>query len=256
MSTPGHPDRSTIVTQRATGIARAILVGAYAVLWLGGVVTYTVGGRASVRGSLIAPVFLWLALAIVLVAVPRRYAERILLAGAIGWAAEVLGANTGVPFGAYTYADELGAKLWGAPLVIGSAWAVLGVSAAGVTRAVPHVAWSTVCAAIWLVAVDLVLDPVASGPLGFWAWRNASGFHGVPLTNFAGWFLVGVAVCSLLRGVEIGPAAGAVGVSLVLFFSTIALAQGLQAPGGIGLALVVLSAAALAARGRAGAAGR
>lgn len=43
----------------------------------------------------------------------------------IGLAVEVLGTRTGVPFGSYAYAHRLGPELFGVPLVIALAWAMM-----------------------------------------------------------------------------------------------------------------------------------
>ena len=38
-----------------------------------------------------------------------------------------------------------------------------------------------------MVALDLLIDPLASGPLGYWIWEAKGWFCGVPLVNFFGW---------------------------------------------------------------------
>ena len=52
----------------------------------------------------------------------------------IGLLAEILGVHTGLPFGSYTYADTLGPKFAGVPVVIPLAWAMMSYPALLVGR--------------------------------------------------------------------------------------------------------------------------
>jgi putative membrane protein len=113
-----------------------------------------------------------------------------------GWAVEALGVHTGFPFGSYIYADDLGPKLWGAPLLIGLAWTMLAWPAALVARRLVRSPAARVLVGAWaLASADLFLDPqqVAAGR---WTWRfpapHLPGVPDVPLTNYAGW--LGVAL--------------------------------------------------------------
>ena len=118
--------------------------------------------------------------------------------GAVTLGAEALGAGTGFPFGAYTYADTLGPKALGlVPWLIPIAWCAMlypSWQLAGLIapRAVPRV----VIAALAMTAWDLSLDPrmVADG---HWAWRDGGPYFGVPLSNFVGWAATAAIVFSL-----------------------------------------------------------
>jgi putative membrane protein len=113
-----------------------------------------------------------------------------------GWAVEALGVHTGFPFGSYAYADDLGPKLWDAPVLIGLAWTMLAWPAALVARRLVRSPAARVLVGAWaLASADLFLDPqqVAAG---HWTWRfpapHLPGVPDVPLTNYAGW--LGVAL--------------------------------------------------------------
>jgi len=114
------------------------------------------------------------------------------------------------------------------PLAIGLGWAAL---LPGVMRASETLLGRR--AAIWrlaaldgalAVALDLVLDPLVSGPpVRMWLWRGDGmtpyrfWLLGVPVFNFVGWFVL-VFACSLeLRYVDARPASRA-WTSLSLFF--------------------------------------
>lgn len=126
-----------------------------------------------------------------------RTAVRLLLVTAVpGYAVEVLGVHTGIPFGSYAYAATLGPRLFGAPPLIGLAWTMLAWPAALVARRLVRRTAARVLVGAWaLAAADLFLDPqqVAAG---HWTWRfpapHLPGVPEVPLTNYAGWLAVAV----------------------------------------------------------------
>lgn len=120
-----------------------------------------------------------------------------------GWAVEVLGVHTGVPFGSYAYAPTLGPRWFGAPPLIGLAWTMLAWPAALVARRLVAGRVARVLLGGWALATtDLFLDPqqVAAG---HWAWRfptpHLPGVPGVPLTDYAGWLLVAIVLSAAVQ---------------------------------------------------------
>ncbi|MFW5956098.1 MAG: bisanhydrobacterioruberin hydratase [Halorhabdus sp.] len=119
---------------------------------------------------------------------------------------EFLGVLTGLPYGGFEYAVELGPMLFGTvpaalpifffPLVLNAyllCLLLLGERAGRASVRVPVVIGT-------VLAMDLVLDPGAvalgfwsyAGPLsgdGLWASATALRFYGVPLSNYLGWVL-------------------------------------------------------------------
>jgi putative membrane protein len=89
-------------------------------------------------------------------------------------------------------------------------------------------AWvETVVAAAWLTAFDLLIDPLASNGVGYWRWAERGAYFGVPLKNFAGWFVVSLLAFTVLRKkFEAGQTVSLTGLSIVLFFTLLALAHG------------------------------
>ena len=55
----------------------------------------------------------------------RRGAAPVAAAGALGFAAELVGVATGRPFGHYRYTDRLGPRVGGVPLLAAAAWAMM-----------------------------------------------------------------------------------------------------------------------------------
>jgi uncharacterized membrane protein len=180
-------------------------------------------------------------------------------AGGLGLVAEAVGVASGRPFGQYAYAGTLGPQLLGVPLLVPLAWTMMAYPAllaarrlapAGPARR-PSVA---LLGGATLAAWDLYLDPqmVAAG---HWSWTfpapSLPGVPDVPLTNTAGWLLVGTLMTALLDALlpalstpagELLPAALLTWTWLGSFVANVAFfgrpAVGLL--GGIGMALVVV----------------
>jgi carotene biosynthesis associated membrane protein len=123
-----------------------------------------------------------------------------------GLLVEAAGVHTGWPFGRYAYADTLGPKLLGVPLVIPLAWAMMAYPALLVgrrlsRRLVRRAALTPLVAGWALASWDVFLDPQMV-TAGHWRWLDDSpalpGVPGVPLSNFAGWLAVAVAMAAVL----------------------------------------------------------
>jgi uncharacterized membrane protein len=225
----------------------------YAVLWAGGVAQYWLkGGTTTTKQSLPAALFLVLAGLLVLVGARTRVERLLLLAVALlGFAAEVTGVHTRVPFGAYEYTDALGPRLLGVPFVMAFAWMTLAAYVKQMLARFNLAPWvETFVAASWLTAFDLLIDPLASNQLGYWHWAERGAYFGVPLANFAGWFAVSLLAFGVLRKkFEANQTASLIGLSIILFFALLALAHGdaLVALPGCALCLIhiILSGASM-----------
>ncbi|MGI4740556.1 MAG: carotenoid biosynthesis protein [Janthinobacterium lividum] len=104
----------------------------------------------------------------------------------LGMVAEIVGTNTGLLFGHYTYGATLGPQYMGAPWLIGLNWVVI-TYLAGILAAYLPVSWwmRVLVGAVLMVGFDLCLEPVA-GRYDFWHWTGDL----VPLRNFRDWFLL------------------------------------------------------------------
>ena len=151
----------------------------------------------------VTPIVIALAASAVAFAAAARGPARALAAFAsaalTGYAAEAVGAATGVPFGAYRYTDVLWPKLGAVPLAVCVAWGGMGLAAYGVGRAIAP-RWAVPLGAAALTAWDLFLDPQMLR-LGLWTWAEAGPYRGVPLSNFAGWLLVSLLVMAVIRAI-------------------------------------------------------
>ncbi len=133
----------------------------------------------------------------------RRGPALVAAAGALGFAAELVGVATGRPFGHYAYSGKLGRRVRGVPLAAAAAWAMMArpswVVAGLLSRRRPV---RVALAAGALTAWDVFLDPRMARE-GYWSWPGGGRYEGIPATNFAGWLVTGAgvfAVWALLDG--------------------------------------------------------
>ena len=131
-----------------------------------------------------------------------KYASRyLILAALFGYFIELLGLNTGWPFGVYTYDSSLGFAIFGVPLVVPFAWVMMIHPCLVAARRITS-KWTFLYGGALLAGWDLFLDPLMVSA-GRWTWE-VPGAHvpfvpDVPLSNFFGWLLSGCAIVALLN---------------------------------------------------------
>jgi bisanhydrobacterioruberin hydratase len=104
----------------------------------------------------------------------------------IGIAVEIIGVNTGILFGDYSYGENLGPKIVGVPPLIGINWIVLTFLTGTITKRFIRYKWlAAIGAAFLMVGLDFFIEPVAP-VFDYWSWHG--GF--APLKNFIHWFFV------------------------------------------------------------------
>lgn len=111
----------------------------------------------------------------------------------IGYGSEVIGINTGLIFGDYTYSGVLGPQIWSTPPMIGINWLL-------VTYLVNEAVWrflptrtspflGAIIAAIGCTAFDYLVEPGAIS-LNYWSWSTGLP----PFENYVGWFFVSLII--------------------------------------------------------------
>jgi len=123
-----------------------------------------------------------------------RFVQASLMAVVVGMTTEMIGVNTGLLFGNYSYGEVFGRKLFGVPVLIGINWFCIVYTAHVVARKFNgklikgklSVAFLTAAIA---TSFDWVMEPVAM-QLGFWNWSDGQ----IPIFNYASWFLISFAV--------------------------------------------------------------
>ncbi len=124
------------------------------------------------------------------------------LASSLGLAFEYIGLKYGFPFGGYSYLGFQGFTIEGVPVPVIIAW---GAYAYTCYLASSHIASGRlrlIAAPLLMVLLDLALDPVMV-ERGLWRWQAQGEWFGVPLSNYAGWFVVSslsIILYSLMSG--------------------------------------------------------
>lgn len=131
----------------------------------------------------------------------------------IGFWVEVIGVNTGLLFGDYSYGTVLGSKWKEVPLLIGVNWIIV-IYCCGICthtllmKAINRVATDTgqpplilkalsviIDGASLAVAFDWLMEPVAV-KLGFWTWL---GDGSIPVYNYLCWFVISILLLTIFQ---------------------------------------------------------
>lgn len=117
----------------------------------------------------------------------------------ISWAYETSSILTGFPFGNYHYSDQLGPKLGLVPVLIMPAYFAMGYLSWTLAHVLldrfddrlekRHVFLLPLLASFIMVMWDLGIDPARATIEKAWVWHDGGAYFGVPIKNFAGWFL-------------------------------------------------------------------
>jgi uncharacterized membrane protein len=157
-------------------------------------------------GSLVLRPYVFLFLAAFLIAAARDLGlGRALSFGGIvwpiAWAAEFSSIHVGFPFGLYHYTGlTRGQEIYvaGVPLFDSLSFTFLAYAAYCLARLLPRRgrAATAVVAGFFMMMLDVVIDPAAvKGERWFlgdlFHYAEGGVYFGVPLSNFAGWWLVG-----------------------------------------------------------------
>jgi len=135
--------------------------------------------------------------------VDRRAAIGLAALAAFTWAIELVGVNTGIPYGDFSYQRQLGPMLFGeiplalpvffVPILLNGY--LLGVLVLRERADRLAIRFPVVVALV--VTLDLVLDPGAVS-LSFWAWAEPGPYYGVPIANFLGWIIAATVAVGIL----------------------------------------------------------
>lgn len=132
----------------------------------------------------------------------------------LGFAVELLGTATGLPFGPYEYGEFLGGRILGhVPWSIPLSWFTLLYATLLLgLRLRRGIVGSVILASLGLVAWDVLMDPGMSLAFPFWEWQVDGLWYGMPLINWVGWFVTGLVMAGAVVFIHpletLRPAAG------------------------------------------------
>lgn len=136
----------------------------------------------------------------------------------IGYGVEWIGVHTHFLFGNYSYGKNLGFKLSGIPLIIGINWVVLILVTHSISlKFLNHNIFTPVLAAIFMVGLDFLIEPVAIKS-DYWSWY---GNH-IPVFNYVCWFFISLIIHFIYRKIRLteqNTVYNCIYIVLVVFFS-------------------------------------
>ena len=117
----------------------------------------------------------------------KSFAISILILVIATWLIEVIGVQTGLVFGHYTYGKILGPKIFDTPPIIGINWAILLLSIGIWLKSfnIKNNLLFSLLGAITMTLLDLIIEPIAI-LLDFWHWQSKTP----PLQNYVAWFII------------------------------------------------------------------
>lgn len=134
------------------------------------------------------------------------------------YSVEVVGVQTGFPFGEYAYGERLGPLLYDTPPMIGILWLLTLMGTLywadrwipGRGGPVRNVARSALAATL-MVAFDFILEPVAIRA-SFWTWTAGD----IPVWNYLSWWVVAFALAMAWRNAHTFRTNRAAGLLLIV----------------------------------------
>lgn len=113
----------------------------------------------------------------------------------LGFFIEVIGVNTGLIFGTYTYGKGLGLKVLNTPLMIGVNWLFLTYTSISLVEKLKlKQGFTILLAPLLMVLYDIILEQLAP-KMDMWSWQGST----IPLSNYIAWYLFGVAFAAIFR---------------------------------------------------------
>ena len=131
-------------------------------------------------------------------AVDRRFIILCLAVAVLGYLIEVIGVNTGLIFGTYSYGKTLGFKVWQTPLLIGVNWLMMIYYTSAIAkRYFKSGLVQIIMASVLMVLMDVLIEPVAIA-YDYWSWSSED----IPLQNYLGWFVLSLLLHTLYNSIQ------------------------------------------------------
>jgi putative membrane protein len=143
----------------------------------------------------------------------------------LGFGVEVLGVNTGFPFGSYSYGPVLGLKIWDTPLMIGVNWVLIILTTTQVADSLfknANVIMRSFLSATLAVGLDFLIEPVAVST-NMWTWE----LEQIPVSNYLSWWLIAFVLSYLYQSrvrQNLQPVILVIFVWIIVFFAVLNLA--------------------------------
>lgn len=103
----------------------------------------------------------------------------------IGLIVEIIGVQTGFPFGEYVYGKVMGLQIMDTPVVIGVNWFLLSYLFYFITQKINNKVFQIFLASALMTLMDVLIEPIAI-KLNYWTWTDNT----VPFSNYLAWFII------------------------------------------------------------------
>lgn len=133
---------------------------------------------------------------------PRRTVIAGISVSVLAGAAEIAWLSTGA-FGTYVYTDQWQPSVrlpngFAFPLLLPVIWFAILVTCYSYGRQRLEAPAAVVAGALLATLLDLVAEPLLTGPVGFWIWFGPTPLFGAPYLNALGWFLISLGGCACI----------------------------------------------------------
>lgn len=132
----------------------------------------------------------------------RRVALAALATTLIAGASEIAWLYSGF-FGEYVYTENWQPAVilprgFAFPILLPVVWFCVLVTCYSYARQRLGAWAAVVTGALLATGLDLVAEPLLTGPVGFWIWLEPAPLLGAPYLNALGWFMISLAGCSFI----------------------------------------------------------
>lgn len=172
----------------------------FLLFWIGGILSFSIDNDMFTENKWAGGIFLYLASFIILLNHKKNNIFILIFIGLFGFIIEVIGSAYHLPFGEYYYTSELGIRLFDVPLSLFSAWIIISVFV------IQILSYCNIRKKVWwligpiiMIIIDLIIEPVAVGPMNAWVWVDEGFYYGVPISNFIGWGVVSLPIFILIQ---------------------------------------------------------
>ena len=112
----------------------------------------------------------------------------------LGFTIEMIGVNTGIIFGEYSYGKTLGIGLMNTPFLIGLNWLLLVYMSWDIIGRITENLWVKISvSALLMLLYDFIMEPVAM-LTDMWQWPSSE----IPMQNYIAWFLIAAFMFGIL----------------------------------------------------------
>ena len=117
---------------------------------------------------------------------PNNY-QFFIISYSLGALCELIGVNTGILFGNYSYGDTLGLKLFNVPLVMGVNWFITVYISSSIADKIVNTNYLKIILSLLLILfLDICIEPVAP-KMDMW---KLTGYEHAPITNYITWAFI------------------------------------------------------------------